>query len=261
MKYLYHISDLHFGRDRATLYEPLLEELQQADAVALSGDLTQRARHGQFRAAKDLLDRIPAPCLVVPGNHDVPLDLFWQRIFTPFRNYKRHISRNLSPEMALPEMTLIGMNTVNPLRWQRGKVPWLSMPLLCQRLPSMAGLRILVAHHPFEQPEDSRKAPMRGGVAALNTLADCGLHMVLTGHLHKWRMTSFITRRNQPKVLQVHAGTGLSTRLRGEENDFAKIGIEGDQVQITRMVAGEEARFKPAQTQLFRLTGDGWVRH
>jgi hypothetical protein len=85
--------------------------------------------------------------------------------------------------------------------------------------------------------------------------------MVLTGHLHKWRMTSFITRRNQPKVLQVHAGTGLSTRLRGEENDFAKIGIDGDQVQITRMVAGEEAHFKPAQTQLFRLTGDGWVRN
>jgi predicted MPP superfamily phosphohydrolase len=44
----------------------------QPDLVAISGDLTQRARITEFQSARRFLDAIPFPQIVVPGNHDVP---------------------------------------------------------------------------------------------------------------------------------------------------------------------------------------------
>ncbi|HPK02011.1 MAG TPA: metallophosphoesterase, partial [Candidatus Sumerlaeota bacterium] len=41
--------------------------------VVLSGDITQRARRAQFRAARTFVDRLAAPVLAIPGNHDLPL--------------------------------------------------------------------------------------------------------------------------------------------------------------------------------------------
>ena len=73
---LLHLSDVHFGRDaeldQLEAIEDVAPELKP-DAVVLSGDLTQRARHGEFQAAHALLRRLAhvAPTLAVPGNHDV----------------------------------------------------------------------------------------------------------------------------------------------------------------------------------------------
>jgi 3',5'-cyclic AMP phosphodiesterase CpdA len=80
MRHLLHISDVHFGPPhRPELAEKVLEfaDRRKPDAVVLSGDLTQRAKPEQFRQARRFVDRFPAPALVVPGNHDVPLYRFW----------------------------------------------------------------------------------------------------------------------------------------------------------------------------------------
>ncbi|WP_223427880.1 metallophosphoesterase family protein [Tateyamaria pelophila] len=76
MKRLLHVSDLHFGRDRPELLSPLIDKINTLapDLVAISGDLTQRARAAQFARARELIDRIESLVLVVPGNHDTPLD-------------------------------------------------------------------------------------------------------------------------------------------------------------------------------------------
>jgi 3',5'-cyclic AMP phosphodiesterase CpdA len=46
MSTLVHLSDLHFGKDRPDLLEPLLSCVNELnpDIVAISGDFTQRAR-------------------------------------------------------------------------------------------------------------------------------------------------------------------------------------------------------------------------
>ena len=58
MRTLVHLSDLHFGTVRQEIVLPLLSLLEriQPDLVAVSGDLTQRARKEQFAAARDFLD-------------------------------------------------------------------------------------------------------------------------------------------------------------------------------------------------------------
>ena len=81
MRTLAHVSDLHFGREDAVVAEVLLDDLAEAEPamVAVSGDLTQRARPAEFESARAWLKRLPMPAVVVPGNHDVPLFDLWTR--------------------------------------------------------------------------------------------------------------------------------------------------------------------------------------
>jgi predicted MPP superfamily phosphohydrolase len=76
--------------------------------VVVSGDLTQRARPEQFRAERAFVDSLPAPAIVVPGNHDVPLYRFWERIFDPFGAYRRHFAAELEPIFADEELLVVG---------------------------------------------------------------------------------------------------------------------------------------------------------
>jgi 3',5'-cyclic AMP phosphodiesterase CpdA len=71
-----HLSDLHFGRPADLDLVEALEEFLPGlapDAIGISGDLTQRARHGEFQRARALVRSLlsVAPVLVIPGNHDV----------------------------------------------------------------------------------------------------------------------------------------------------------------------------------------------
>ena len=102
-----HLSDVHFGSPhRPTVAEAVLrlaDELRPA-AVVASGDLTQRAKTNEFRAAAGFLSRLPAaaPLVVVPGNHDVPLYRFWERLAAPYGKYRRFVSRELDSVLDVP---------------------------------------------------------------------------------------------------------------------------------------------------------------
>ena len=75
MSVLLQISDPHFGTEQPQVVEALvtLARLQQPDLLVLSGDITQRAQPAQFQAARAFMDRLGAPFLAIPGNHDIPL--------------------------------------------------------------------------------------------------------------------------------------------------------------------------------------------
>jgi 3',5'-cyclic AMP phosphodiesterase CpdA len=261
-----HISDLHFGRTRSELLRPLIAQLNEigADLIAISGDLTQRARSSQFRAARAFLDRLETPVLVVPGNHDVPLDDLFTRMFYPFRRYRKWIDRELEPHFENDEITVTSMNTVNPYAWQRGRVGGRALRRVCNAFDAESGtagdrVRIVVAHHPFEHQPTDTKVLMKGAEKAVNALADCGADIILTGHLHSWRAEPFAERVGRRGALQVHAGTGLSTRLRGEENDFNVLTIRPGEVTVDRWAAGHGAEgFGHAQRAVFRSGPQGW---
>ena len=114
MKRLLHLSDLHFGRIHADLVEPLVRTVNglAPDLVAISGDLTQRARVSQSEQAAAFIAELDAPVVSVPGNHDTPLDNIALRFLAPWRRYRRHISRDLEPVVADDHMALVGVNTV-----------------------------------------------------------------------------------------------------------------------------------------------------
>lgn len=263
MRRLVHLSDLHFGRDRPELAEPLIAAVNALapDLVAISGDLTQRARLSQFRAARRFIDRLQAPALAVPGNHDVPLHNLLFRLVWPWRHYRRWISRDLEPQYRDDEMIVLGVNTVNILAHQSG---WFTPRALArvQRIFDTAQsgqARIVVAHHPLEQLQDERKKPMRGAAAALEALAQRKTDVILTGHLHSWQAAPFAEKPGRNSVLQVQAGTGLSSRKRGTDNDFNLLEIDGTAIGVTRYAILREALdFVPVETRRFVMDAAGW---
>ena len=74
MRTLVHLSDLHFGRVDQALLAPLRARVEalRPDLVVVSGDLTQRARSAQFKAARAWLDTLPGPrrCLATTAPGD-----------------------------------------------------------------------------------------------------------------------------------------------------------------------------------------------
>ncbi|MGD0565613.1 MAG: metallophosphoesterase, partial [Roseiarcus sp.] len=93
MRTIAHLSDLHFGRLDRAIPPALIAAIDAAepDVVVLSGDLTQRARRREFDDAREFLDDLPSPQIVVPGNHDVPLYNVVARTLTPLARYRRTI--------------------------------------------------------------------------------------------------------------------------------------------------------------------------
>jgi len=92
MSDLLQTSDAHFGTEQPQVVEALvaLAAQQRPDVVVLSGDITQRARPAQFRAAKAFVDRLGASVLVIPGNHTIALFDLWARLTRPYARALRH---------------------------------------------------------------------------------------------------------------------------------------------------------------------------
>ncbi|PJE26596.1 phosphodiesterase YaeI [Pseudooceanicola marinus] len=264
MKRILHLSDLHFGRARPDLEAPLLAAIarNRPDLVVVSGDFTQRARHVQFRRAQDFLAKLPAPVLSVPGNHDTPLDRPFERLLAPFRRYRRYVDEDTEPVFSDGKLTVVGVNTVNPLAWQQGKFSSRARDRVARRLAEHpADLSVVVVHHPLEHGPKVDKRLMRGARAALAQLSDCGADVVLSGHLHRASSAPF---RAAPGLLFVQAGTGLSSRTRGDDNTFNLLDWEETgALRVTTWGArgqGAQAVFAPEASAMFRREGRVWAR-
>jgi len=124
MRTIVHISDLHFGRHGNVVAEALHECIVKAspDLLVVSGDLTQRARHVEFTAARAFLDRMsPVPMVIVPGNHDVPLYDVVRRFVRPLGRFRRLISPIVEPFFA-DEIAVLGINTARSLAIKSGRI-------------------------------------------------------------------------------------------------------------------------------------------
>jgi 3',5'-cyclic AMP phosphodiesterase CpdA len=256
-----HLSDLHFGRERPDLLRPLIAAVNELapDLVAISGDVTQRARPGQFRAARTFLAALDPPVIAVPGNHDTPLHNPVERLFDPWRRYRRYISENLEPSWIGTEVAVHGVNTVNPLFWQRGHVRRTALTRLCREMADVPGrLNIVMGHHPLEHLPGTAKQPTRGADRALAALAGCGADVLLSGHLHSWRAAPFAAFGG---LLLVQAGTGLSTRLRDEPNDFNLLTAAPDRLEVARYAAEDVAHgFLRIGRSVFTKPDGSWIR-
>jgi hypothetical protein len=77
-----------------------------------------------------------------------------------------------------------------------------------------------------------------------------GVDLVLTGHLHLSSTADVAMRNPQRTMIAVHAGTCMSTRLRGEPNGYNVLTFDGDHVAITHREW--RGQFVDAQTKRYR---------
>ena len=266
MRTLVHLSDLHFGAVDPALIEPVLAAVAslRADVVAISGDLTQRARQKQFEQARDFLARIAAPKIVVPGNHDVPLYRVWERFLSPLGKYQRIIQRDLEPSFVDDEIAVIGVNTARALTFKGGRINEEQMASIERRLRPLgeAITKVVVTHHPFDIPDEAGDVELVGRAReALAVFSQCGVDLLLSGHFHLSQ--SGETRRDAIpgySALAVQAGTATSTRERGEENSFNVLRIGSDEIVVEICTwQRNEKKFAPVRNERFVREGDRWI--
>ena len=266
MRTLVHLSDVHFGRvDEAvvTAIVPAICGLEP-DVVVVSGDLTQRARPDEFRAARRFLDELPTPQIIVPGNHDVPLYNVFQRFGSPLSKYRRFITRDLEPFYADEEIAVAGINTARSLTFKDGRINEGQMQRLHDRLAPLDErvTKIVVTHHPFELPEGFDAKDLVGRAdQAMEVFLRAGADVLLAGHLHTTHIASTATRYpvDGRAALVVQAGTATSTRGRGETNSFNLIRCDADRLEVVRWAwSPQDGRFDEAGCQAFAWGGAGW---
>ncbi len=217
MSVLLQISDPHFGTEQPLVIEALLRlaSQQRPDLLVLSGDITQRARAAQFGQARAFIDRLGAPVLAVPGNHDIPLFDVWSRLRRPYARHVAAFGADLEPVHSSPDLMVIGINTTRPWRHKHGEVSAQQIDCVARQLEgtTAAQLRVVVVHQPIAvtRTEDAPNL-LRGHAAALQRWAAAGADVVMGGHIH---LPYVMALPNLVRPLWVvQAGTAVSSRVR-----------------------------------------------
>ena len=217
MSVLLQISDPHFGTEQPVVAEALLAlaQHQRPDLLVLSGDITQRARPGQFKAARAFINRLGAPMLAVPGNHDIPLFDIWARLRRPYAAHMAAFGVDLEPMYASPDLMVVGVNTTRPWRHKHGEVSAQQVERVAQLLQNAtaAQLRVVVVHQPIAVAR-TQDAPnlLRGRATALQRWSAAGVDIVMGGHIHLPYVMALPGLARNMWVVQ--AGTAVSSRVR-----------------------------------------------
>lgn len=228
-----HVSDLHFGKPAVPEQVEAIEELIQQrkfDVVAVSGDLSQRARAGELLRARAFLRdacRV-SRTIAVPGNHDVrwwraPVGLGDRRAI--YESYRKYISPELEPVLRIPGATFVGLNTAHgvmphTLTWNVrdiGVVGDLRRSQIERAREEFAksppdDLRVVVMHHNPLKGEISRRHGLVNTKRVLGAFADLGVDLVLCGHDHQ-EAIHYVEHTRRGTVVST-AGT-VSNRSRG----------------------------------------------
>jgi 3',5'-cyclic AMP phosphodiesterase CpdA len=269
---VFHVSDLHFGwpavPEQIEAIEQIIQE-NKYDVVAISGDLSQRARAGEFqRAAAFIRDaKRVSRVITVPGNHDVK----WWRAPLGVRdrshiygNYRKFIDRNLEPVLHVPGATFVGLNTSHGVTWRTLTWNLRDISIIgdihrhqleeAQEIFEKAAprdARVIVMHHNPVRGELSQRHGLKNTQKILGAFAEMGVDLVCCGHDHQ-ESVHYIEHTRKGTVIST-AGT-VSNRSRGgrpSSVNVIDIGLTTIDV-ITHVWSKEQRTFVQGPHKCFR---------
>jgi 3',5'-cyclic AMP phosphodiesterase CpdA len=266
MRRILHMSDLHFGRSDELIVDALRRAAYdlKPDVIVVSGDLTQRARGWQFQEARRFLDGLPCRTIVVPGNHDIPLENLFARFLKPLANYRKYISNNLWPEYHDEEVAILGINTARSFTRGRGSISDRQIEYARQYFCNVPpdAIKIIVTHHPFDFAETTHdKNLLRRARHAVAALTKCRADLFLAGHSHVpfAGLTDHRYTVAHRTALVVQSGTSVSTRTRSEPNSFNLLHVEHPGIGVEHFHWSPAAsRFVSVSVAHYVHTNEGW---
>jgi len=231
MTTLIQISDTHFGTEQPQVVDALVELVheQTPELALVSGDITQRARRAQFRAARIFIDSLNVPrVLAIPGNHDIPLLDIFTRAFRPYAKYSREFGSELEPTFESDALLIATVKTTRRHRHVDGEVSPAQIERVARLLEAAKPqqLRIVVTHQPVcvMRAEDEENL-LRGHEAAIRAWAAAGVDLIMGGHIH----LPYVCPLHEPlgsgirRLWAVQAGTAVSSRIRHEAGNSVNI--------------------------------------
>jgi 3',5'-cyclic AMP phosphodiesterase CpdA len=268
---VFHVSDLHFGQptvpEQIEAIETIVQE-RRFDVVAISGDLSQRARSGEFQRAQAFIrdaNKV-SKTIVVPGNHDV---IWWKAPFgiggeqRPYENYRRYISENLEPVLRVEGATFVGLNsahgvTRHTLTWRIRDISIIGAIRRSQidhakeefEGSPKDSARVIVMHHNPVKGELSGRHGLKDTRKVLGAFAQIGVDLVLCGHDHQ-EAVHYIEHTLKGTVIST-AGT-VSSRSRGGRPSSANvITIRQETIEVATLVwSSTERTFTPGPSRCF----------
>ncbi len=242
-----HLSGTCFGEAadlrKIAAVENLVPDLEP-DVVVISGDLTRRARDGEFQAARMFVGELErtAPVYVAPGDHDVQ---WWLRPLVPFGSdakyakFRQYFGPALTPTLELTEGVIAGVLTAQGLDW-RSLTPHFSDLAVKGYLPKsdvrrVAALfgrarpeqaRVLVMHHNVLPGETSKRPGLAHWRGAHREIVASGADVVLCGHDHEHQIDTL------DDVVISCAGTLLPRSARARPSAFHRVCVDDDAIQV-----------------------------
>lgn len=243
MTRIFHVSDVHFGREDAEAVQWFDRKVQEErpDAIIMTGDLTMRARAAEFEAAAKWLQGFDVPVTVEVGNHDLPYFNLFARMFTPYKRYKS-LERMIEKPLDVQGVAVVPLKTTARFQfrtnWSKGYVSTRALQkslALAEAVPA-GDLIFIAAHHPLIEAGTRATSKTRHGRQALDALVQSGAHAVLSGHVHD--PFDVEHQVNGRTVRLIGAGT-LSERTRDKPPSFNEIRIEGSSFETIARFKGE----------------------
>lgn len=261
MPTVFHVSDLHFGRPSVPAQIDAIEETIQRekfDVVAISGDLSQRARAGEFQRARVFIRDAQkvSKTITIPGNHDV---MWWKAPLgigdreAMYHNYMEFISRDLEPVLRVPGATFVGMNTSHgvtrhTLTWNLRDISIIGDLRDSQFKTAEAHFnespvsdaRVIVMHHNPVKGDLSQRHGLKRTRQILGRFAQMGVDVVLCGHDHQ-EAVHYIEHTKKGTVIST-AGTVSNRSRGGRPSSVNVIRIGQTQIEVTTHIWSDESR-------------------
>ncbi len=233
---LFHLSDIHFGLEDNKALDWVKQEIaeRRPQAVAITGDLTMRAREREYAAACHWIQSLEVPVTVEIGNHDMPYFNLVERFFAPYRRFNA-IQGLIEREIDLPGIAIVPLKTAvraQPrLNWSKG---WVSRSALAKCLEAIDALppgtkALVAAHHPLREVGTKGTALTANGYRALCALAQRPVLAVLSGHVHD--PFDIMEETVHGPVRMIGAGT-LSQRIRSTPPSFNELTWDGATLKV-----------------------------
>jgi 3',5'-cyclic AMP phosphodiesterase CpdA len=271
MTSLFHVSDLHFGQPAVPEQIEAIEGIIQQskfDVVVISGDVSQRARAGEFqRAAAFIRDAARVSrTIVVPGNHDVA---WWRAPFglaekgRVYEKYRRYVDGNLEPVLRVPGVTLVGINTARgitrrTLTWNLRDLSIIGLVKPQQieharaefAVSPAADVRAIVMHHNPVRGELSRRHGIKHTQQVLGAFAAIGTDLVMCGHDHQ-EAVHYIEHTAKGTIVST-AGTVSNRSRGGRPSSVNVIRVAPGEIDVATLVWSADARtFLPGPSRCF----------
>lgn len=250
---LIHVSDIHVGATSEEILDAAQRAIraQAGGALVVSGDLTQRGSSEEFRRAREWVDALNLPAIVVPGNHDTPLLHAAHRVLKPFQRYTDYFG-DLTRPLHAGTVRLLPLNTARGWQtrtnWAEGSVDLDHLDDLLAQTGEADTIPVMVCHHPFSPFAGAGlRTRTRRGDRASERLAESPVRLLMTGHVHTPHAEQIISEAGA--YIAVSAGT-LSLRLRASPAGFNVVDINAHGLTVSPHFF-ETGAFSPLPSRTF----------